>query len=72
VSDHPTRAEWAHRLWRDWPQAKRDAVRALSHHLTDAIKALNPAEPCAYCAAVRTADDACTDTRVTASAEATQ
>ena len=28
------------KYWRDWPQARRDGVRALSSHLADAIEAL--------------------------------
>lgn len=28
------------KYWRDWPQERRDGVRALSSHLADAIEAL--------------------------------
>lgn len=37
------RASWTSRLWRDWPQARRDAVRRLSMHLADALEDLGEA-----------------------------
>jgi hypothetical protein len=34
------KAAWVVRLWRDWPQDRRDKVRALSGHLADALEDL--------------------------------
>lgn len=34
------KAAWVVRLWSDWPQDRRDKVRALSGHLADAIEDL--------------------------------
>jgi hypothetical protein len=34
------KAELVARLWRDWPQERRDGVRGLSEHLHDAIEDL--------------------------------